>query len=157
MTSISWPLSRRTPPPGTVETNAMSKKRVSAACATIKRFIETYLSEDKPKTMPWHWRCLCAWFGIAFFAVVAWFAAPRTLTDTGPTAAIIRDAIVDEALIFLLVPVSVVSLLATVIASGIDRGGPIRLFLIGATPPALAFYFATVAAEALPGPSATVT
>ena len=129
----------------------MSKQRFSAALATIlEGFIETYLGEDKPILMKWGWRYLCAWFGIALFVLVALIVANRTISATGPTVAIISAMVQPANSVFFLLPLLflLVSLLAFVVASGIVRGGPIRLFLVGVTLPALVFYFATAATAA---------
>ena len=133
--------------PAARDTAPSPRNRLSDAFAGIlERFIETYLGTDKPLKLDWYWRYACAWFGIAVFVVVALLtvlaAPPQFLAYSGPAAALFSE-VADE--IVVAVVLLFVSILAAVIMKSIVNGGPIRLFLVGVTLPALVLYIATAA------------
>lgn len=124
-------------------------RRLGAAFAKIvEGFIETYLGDDKPLKLDWYWRYVCAWFGAAVFMAVASFNVSTVgsghLRFSGPATAIFQQLVTDPLVIVSLFAVFV-SLLAAIITTGIVNGGPIRLFLVGVSLPALVLFIATTA------------
>ena len=130
------------------DSDTRNKGRLSDAFARIvEGFIDTYLGDDKPITLKWGLRYVYAWFGIALFLLVSLLSGGGVVSWR--SAAIFDVFLAAETgTLLVLVVFVLVSLLATVIASGIVRGGPIRLFLVGVTLPALVFYVATAATGA---------
>ena len=130
----------------------MSKQRLSAAFATmLESFVDTYFGDDKPIQLPLRHRYVCALFGTVLFMLFALVATLLTADQAEQLAALFATVTADErvAAFFLFLLLLVASALAIVVASGIIRGGPIRLFLVGVTLPALVLYIATAATNTL--------